>query len=133
LLALHRPERAPQVAGLPGLPDIQALNEGRSPAHRRLVYEELLRLQVSLALLRARETAAPRSLVYRVDDSVRAVVRGLLPFRLTAAQKRVLGEIVADLQGPHPMLRLLQGDVGSGKTLVAALALVVALESGFQG
>jgi ATP-dependent DNA helicase RecG len=130
LLALHRPERAPEVAGLP---DVQALNEGRSPAHRRLVYEELLRMQVSLALLRARETAAPRSLVYRVDDPLRAVVRRLLPFRLTAAQKRVLGEIVADLQGPHPMLRLLQGDVGSGKTLVAALALVVALESGFQG
>jgi len=130
LLALHRPERAPAAAGLPA---VTALNERRSPAHRRLAYEELLRLQVALALLRERETAAPRTLVYRVDDPLRAVVRGLLPFRLTAAQKRVLGEIVADLQGPHPMLRLLQGDVGSGKTLVAALALVVALESGYQG
>jgi ATP-dependent DNA helicase RecG len=124
LLALHRPE---------GGTDVTALNERRSPAHRRLIYEELLRMQVSLALLRARETAAPRTLVYRVDDRLRGVVRGLLPFRLTAAQKRVLGEIVADLQGPHPMLRLLQGDVGSGKTLVAALALAVVLESGFQG
>jgi ATP-dependent DNA helicase RecG len=130
LLALHRPERAPQAAGLP---DVAALNERRSPAHRRLVYEELLRMQVALALLRAKETAAPRTLVYRVDDRLRGVVRNLLPFRLTAAQKRVLGEIVADLKGPHPMLRLLQGDVGSGKTLVAALALAVALESGFQG
>jgi ATP-dependent DNA helicase RecG len=122
LLALHRP------AG-----GVELLNERRSPAHARLIYEELLRMQVSLALLRARETAAPRTLVYRVDDRLRSVVRGLLPFRLTAAQRRVLGEIVADLQGPHPMLRLLQGDVGSGKTLVAALALVVAMESGFQG
>jgi ATP-dependent DNA helicase RecG len=124
LLALHRPEETA---------DIAALNEHRSPAHRRMVYEELLRMQVHLALLRARETAAARTLTYRVDDRVRGVVRGLLPFRLTAAQKRVLGEIVADLRGPHPMLRLLQGDVGSGKTLVAALALAVALESGFQG
>jgi len=122
LLALHRPQGG-----------VELLNERRSPAHGRLIYEELLRLQVSLALLRARETAAPRTLVYRVDDRLRTVARGLLPFRLTAAQRRVLGEIVADLQGPHPMLRLLQGDVGSGKTLVAALALVVAMESGFQG
>ncbi|HEX3526433.1 MAG TPA: ATP-dependent DNA helicase RecG [Thermoanaerobaculia bacterium] len=124
LVALHRPGHDVSVA---------ALNERRSPAHRRLAYEELLRMQVAVALLRARETAAPRTLAYRVDDHVRGVVRGLLPFRLTAAQKRVLGEIVADLRGPHPMLRLLQGDVGSGKTLVAALALAVALESGFQG
>jgi ATP-dependent DNA helicase RecG len=124
LVALHRPDETA---------DIAALNEHRSPAHRRMVYEELLRMQVHLALLRARETAAARTLIYRVDDQVRGVVRGLLPFRLTAAQKRVLGEIVADLRGPHPMLRLLQGDVGSGKTLVAALALAVALESGFQG
>jgi len=134
LLALHRPERAPEAAGLaPESEERLALNERRSPAQRRLVYEELLNMQVHLALLRARETAAPRTLVYRVDDRLRGVVRGLLPFRLTAAQKRVLGEIVADLRGPHPMLRLLQGDVGSGKTLVAALALAVALESGFQG
>jgi ATP-dependent DNA helicase RecG len=124
LLALHRPD---------GAVDVAALNERRSPAHRRLAYGELLEMQVSLALLRARETAVPRTLVYRVDDRLRAIVRGLLPFKMTAAQKRVLGEIVADLKGAHPMLRLLQGDVGSGKTLVAALALVVALESGFQG
>jgi ATP-dependent DNA helicase RecG len=124
LVALHRPGHDESVA---------ALNERRSPAHRRLAYEELLRMQVAVALLRARETAAARTLAYRVDDHVRGVVRDLLPFRLTAAQKRVLGEIVADLRGPHPMLRLLQGDVGSGKTLVAALALAVALESGFQG
>jgi ATP-dependent DNA helicase RecG len=127
LLALHRPGNEADIA------DVAALNERRSPAHRRLAYGELLEMQVSLALLRARETAVPRTLVYRVDDRLRAIVRELLPFKMTAAQKRVLGEIVADLKGAHPMLRLLQGDVGSGKTLVAALALVVALESGFQG
>ncbi|HPK66199.1 MAG TPA: DEAD/DEAH box helicase, partial [Thermoanaerobaculia bacterium] len=70
---------------------------------------------------------------YRIDDEVRAAARAALPFRLTGAQKRVLREIVIDLARPEPMLRLLQGDVGSGKTIVAALALVVAVESGLQG
>jgi ATP-dependent DNA helicase RecG len=112
--------------------DIEALCHRRSPAHLRLVYEELLDLQVRLALQRAAEEV-PRTLFYRVDDALRGVARGVLPFRLTGAQKRALREIVGDLQGPAPMLRLLQGDVGSGKTLVAALALVVALENGFQG
>ena len=64
---------------------------------------------------------------------MREIARAVLPFRLTAAQKRVLREIVDDLRRPTPMLRLLQGDVGSGKTIVAALALVVAMESGLQG
>ncbi|HZI63702.1 MAG TPA: ATP-dependent DNA helicase RecG, partial [Thermoanaerobaculia bacterium] len=70
---------------------------------------------------------------YAIDDRVRAVARAVLPFKLTEAQKRVLREIADDLRGPYPMLRLLQGDVGSGKTIVAALALVLAIESGLQG
>jgi ATP-dependent DNA helicase RecG len=63
---------------------------------------------------------------------VRAVARAALPFKLTGAQKRVLREIVEDLRSPYPMLRLLQGDVGSGKTIVAALAMLIAAESGLQ-
>jgi ATP-dependent DNA helicase RecG len=70
---------------------------------------------------------------YRIDDRVRDAARAVLPFPLTGAQKRVLREIVEDLRRPEPMLRLLQGDVGSGKTIVAALALLVAIESGLQG
>jgi ATP-dependent DNA helicase RecG len=118
----------------PGIADDpEALARRRSPAWLRLIYGELLELQLALARLRQRERRLPRTRSYRVDDALRAVARGVLPFRLTGAQKLALREIVADLRGPHPMLRLLQGDVGSGKTIVAALALVVALENGYQG
>jgi ATP-dependent DNA helicase RecG len=124
LAEVHRPGDAADPA---------ALERRRSPAQLRLIWGELFELQLELALLREREVRATRSFRYRVDDRVREVARELLPFKLTGAQKRVLKEIVDDLRQPHPMLRLLQGDVGSGKTIVAALALVVALESGLQG
>ena len=123
LQALHHPDDGA---------DPEALNRRRSPGHLRLLYGELLEMQLALARLRGRETAQPRILIYKVDDPVRQAAREVLPYRLTAAQKRVLREIVTDLQKPQPMLRLLQGDVGSGKTIVAALALVVALENGYQ-
>ncbi|KAB2965966.1 MAG: ATP-dependent DNA helicase RecG [Thermoanaerobaculia bacterium] len=124
LAALHRPD---------GTVPAERLEHGESAAHQRLAYGELLELQLELALLRARELRAEKRHQYRIDDRARAVAREILPFRLTAAQKRALREIVEDLRGPHPMLRLLQGDVGSGKTIVAALALLLAAESGLQG
>jgi ATP-dependent DNA helicase RecG len=124
LCDLHRPG-----AGA----DLGALAERSSPAHHRLVYEELLELQLELAELRSREVAVEKRHRYHVDDRTREVARRILPFRLTAAQKRVVREIVDDLRDPRPMLRLLQGDVGSGKTIVAALALLIAVESGLQG
>jgi ATP-dependent DNA helicase RecG len=113
--------------------DAGVLNERDTAAHQRLVYGELLELQLALARLRERQVRRRQGFRYRVDDDVRRAAREVLPFRLTGAQKRVLREIVDDLAQPYPMLRLLQGDVGSGKTIVAALALVVALESGLQG
>jgi len=112
--------------------DPAALSRRDTPAHLRLAYGELLELQLALAELRRRETRTPKEHAYRIDDEVRAVARAALPFRLTEAQKRVLREIVDDLRSPYPMLRLLQGDVGSGKTIVAALAMLVAAESGLQ-
>ena len=124
LVDLHRPS---------GGVSLELLGRGESAAHQRLVYEELLELQLELALLRAREVRAEKRHRYRIDDRARAVAREVLPFRLTAAQKRAVREIVEDLRSPHPMLRLLQGDVGSGKTIVAALALLLAAESGLQG
>jgi ATP-dependent DNA helicase RecG len=124
LLALHRPD-----AGS----DLEALNRRRSPAHLRLIFGELVETQLALALLRVRETAAAKPLRPRVDDALLSRLRGLVPFPLTGAQERVLREIATDLAAPRPMLRLLQGDVGSGKTAVAALALAIVLESGFQG
>ncbi len=112
---------------------VEALNERRTPAHRRLIYGELLELQVALALLRLREEAVPRTRRYRTGPRLRKLLAAIPPFPLTGAQERVIAEILADLARPHPMLRLLQGDVGSGKTIVAALALAAALESGYQG
>jgi ATP-dependent DNA helicase RecG len=126
LLALHRPDVA-------GLTDVEALNRRRSPAHLRVIYGELVETQLALALQRSREIAQIKPLRPQVDGRLLAELRELVPFPLTRAQERVLGEITADLAGPRPMLRLLQGDVGSGKTAVAALALGVVLANGFQG
>jgi ATP-dependent DNA helicase RecG len=123
LQALHLPQ--PEA-------DVEALNGRRSPAHQRLIYGELLELQVALALRRRREEGVPRTRRYRLGAPLRRVLAGIPPFSLTAAQERVTAEILADLAAPHPMLRLLQGDVGSGKTIVAALALAAALENGYQ-
>jgi ATP-dependent DNA helicase RecG len=99
--------------------------------HRRLAFEELLSLAVLLERERGRrrKQQAPACLV---TDDVRDSARNVLPFRLTQAQRRVLAEIVSDLQKAYPMARLLQGDVGSGKTIVAVLAALVVLASGHQ-
>ena len=102
-----------------------------TPAHRRLAFEELL----ALALVLERERGRRRHRHVpgcNITDEVRESARRVLPFRLTDAQKRVLQEIVSDLQRPYPMARLLQGDVGSGKTIVAALSALVVLFSGHQ-
>ena len=111
---------------------LEALNAARSAGHRRLILEEFFLFQLGLALRReGRRERAPRPPL-RVTDATREAVKRILPFRLTDAQRRVLREIADDLQGPVPMNRLVQGDVGAGKTLVALLAMVVAVESGRQ-
>ena len=112
--------------------DVEALNRGESAAHSRLAYGELLEFQLQLARRRALEVAVEKSHRYRIDDQARAAARAMLPFALTGAQKRVVKEIVDDLKRPQPMLRLLQGDVGSGKTIVAAICLLLAAGSGLQ-
>jgi ATP-dependent DNA helicase RecG len=108
------------------------LEARRTAGHRRLAYEELLLLELGLAIRRRRRRAARKGAGYRIDDATRARMLALLPFTLTGAQQRVLGEIEEDLGAPWPMHRLLLGDVGSGKTAVAALAMLTALESGHQ-
>jgi ATP-dependent DNA helicase RecG len=109
----------------------ELLAAGRHPAQRRLAFEELLAHQLSLRLLRRelrRDAAWPLSVPGRLEKQL----LGSLPFSLTGAQRRVLAEIRTDLAEAHPMLRLVQGDVGSGKTVVAALAALRAVEAGFQ-
>ena len=111
---------------------LDALNAFRSPGHLRLILEELFLFQVGLALKHEVRRERPKRTAFAVNESAREAVKRILPFRLTEAQKRVLREIAADLQCPHPMNRLVQGDVGSGKTVVALLAMVVVLENGAQ-
>ena len=121
LLTMHRPARDADVA---------ALLAGMHPAQRRLALEELLAHHLSLRRQRMVQQAhaAPVLLPMRLVD----LLRDALPFALTAAQQRVFEEIRADLGLPSPMLRLVQGDVGSGKTVVAALAAMLAVETGKQ-
>ncbi len=127
---LHFPEAA--AAGPAGLFGLLERLAGRlTPAHRRLAYEELLGLAVTLEIQRERRRGQ-RAVAVAVTDTVRDRARAVLPFTLTAGQRRSLVEIVADLRRPYPMARLLQGDVGSGKTIVATLAALVVLESHAQ-
>ena len=110
---------------------LEALEARTHPAWRRIKFDELLAQQLSMRMHhRKRQTvAAPR--LTRQRELPTKLLKAL-PFKLTRAQERVLAEIRADLARPHPMQRLLQGDVGSGKTVVAALAALQAVESGFQ-
>jgi ATP-dependent DNA helicase RecG len=111
---------------------IHALNEFRSPAQQRLIFEEFFLYQLSLALDR-RAARKEDAIAFRLrEENIRQALKRILPFKPTAAQKRVLAEIAADLEKPVPMNRLLQGDVGSGKTIVALQAAVVAIENGCQ-
>lgn len=110
------------------LADLQARS---TPAFRRLIFEELWYLELGLELKRRRLRGRPGT-AFATGDAVRDALKQILPFKPTAAQKRVLGEIVADMREPRPMRRLLQGDVGSGKTIVALQAALVAIENGYQ-
>ena len=110
---------------------LQDLHSSRTPAHIRLIFEELFFIELGLELKR-RQQKAQTGIAFRLDDSVRAAIKKMLPFHPTGAQKRALKEIAADMSEPFPMRRLLQGDVGSGKTLVAFEAAIIAIENGFQ-
>jgi ATP-dependent DNA helicase RecG len=110
---------------------LEQLDAQRSPAHTRLIFEELFFLELGLELKR-REQKAHTGIAFQLHERVREAIKRILPFHPTAAQKRVLKEIAADMEKPSPMRRLLQGDVGSGKTLVAFEAAIIAIENGYQ-
>lgn len=110
---------------------ILKLQEARTPAHLRMIFEELFFLELGLELKR-RKVRAQTGIAFQTNEQIREAVRRILPFRPTKAQFRVLKEIVDDMKQPVPMRRLLQGDVGSGKTIVALEAAVIAIENGYQ-
>jgi ATP-dependent DNA helicase RecG len=108
-----------------------ALQTARTPAQFRLIFEELFFLELGLELKRRRMRGLP-GIRFRIDARVREALKNILPFHPTASQKRVLKEIADDMRQPSPMRRLLQGDVGSGKTIVAFEAAIIAMENGYQ-
>jgi ATP-dependent DNA helicase RecG len=122
LKAVHFPE-----AGTP----MTELMSAATPAHRRLIFEELFYLELGLELKR-RRMREREGTAFVTNVKVREAIKQVLPFHPTTAQKRVLGEIANDMRRPQPMRRLLQGDVGSGKTIVAMQAALVAIENGYQ-
>jgi ATP-dependent DNA helicase RecG len=107
------------------------LQSSRTPAHIRLIFEELFFIELGLELKR-RQQKTQTGIAFRLDDRVRQAIKKILPFHPTAAQKRVLKEIADDMQKPYPMRRLLQGDVGSGKTIIGFQAAIIAIENGCQ-
>ena len=122
LRAVHFPP-----AGTP----ITHLQASATLAHRRLIFEELFYLECGLELKRRRLQQRP-GFAFETNHKAREAIRQVLPFHPTKAQKTALGEIVGDMRKPSPMRRLLQGDVGSGKTIVALQAMLVAIENGYQ-
>jgi ATP-dependent DNA helicase RecG len=122
LWKVHWPEAGESLA------DLQS---SRTPAHLRLIFEELFFVELGLEF-RRRQMKAQTGIAFKLDDRAREAIKKILPFHPTAAQKRVLKEIAADLEKPYPMRRLLQGDVGSGKTIVAFEAAIIAIENGCQ-
>ena len=114
-------------------PDVKfsALQAWRTPAHIRLIFEELFFLELGLEVKRRKLRQQP-GISFALDEKVRAAVKRILPFHPTAAQKRVLKDIAEDMAKPTPMRRLLQGDVGAGKTIVAFQAAIIAIENGYQ-
>ncbi|UCF80179.1 MAG: ATP-dependent DNA helicase RecG [Acidobacteriota bacterium] len=111
--------------------DLAALNDFASPAHRRLIFEDLFALQCGLLLRKGKAEESP-GIAFKTSDEIREILKKILPFHLTGAQRRALKEIVDDMTVPRPMHRLLQGDVGCGKTIVALLAMLIAVENGRQ-
>jgi ATP-dependent DNA helicase RecG len=111
---------------------LDALNQFATPAQRRLIFEEAFLFQMGVLARRQTAAAEQKPAAVRVDDRIRESARRVLPFRLTNGQKQALKDIVDDMQRPFPMNRLLQGDVGAGKTIVALLAALVAMENGLQ-
>jgi ATP-dependent DNA helicase RecG len=139
------PEPIRQALSLPGRRDaiahthfppagvpVEDLDRFRTEAQRRLIFEEFFLFQAGLVLRKRRQAEWRKSRSVVVDDRIREAARAVLPFKLTDGQKVALREIVTDMQRPEPMHRLLQGDVGSGKTIVALLAALVAMENQFQ-
>jgi len=116
-------------------PEDAALAEyesARSPAHRRLIFAELFWLALALMVKRGKRIKESKGAIIRIDDAMKRRIASVMPFKLTEAQRRVVKDMFRDMKSTAPMNRLLQGDVGSGKTIVALIAMLTAMENGYQ-
>jgi ATP-dependent DNA helicase RecG len=135
---LERLELVPRRVALeeshfpPNEASIDELNAFRTPPQRRLIFEEFFLFQLGHAWRRHESSVEPKPWVPTVDDRIRHSAASVLPFKLTSGQRQAVKEIVDDMRSAAPMHRLLQGDVGAGKTIVALLAAIVAMENGLQ-
>ncbi|MCU1267939.1 MAG: ATP-dependent helicase RecG [Acidobacteria bacterium] len=124
--AFHQIHFPPETASL------DQYEEARSPAHLRLIFEDFFWLAFGLLLKRGQRRKEAKGAAIKIDQAMKLRIGSVLPFKLTAAQRRVVVEIFKDMQSDAPMNRLLQGDVGSGKTIVALIAMLAAMENGYQ-
>jgi ATP-dependent DNA helicase RecG len=104
----------------------------RSPAHQRLIFEELFWVSLRIAIQRGERIKEPKGAAIKIDSAMKLRIGSVLPFKLTEAQRKVVRELFRDMRSDAPMNRLLQGDVGSGKTIVALIAMLAAMENGYQ-
>jgi ATP-dependent DNA helicase RecG len=128
--------RAEALSGIHFPPDgvpVSDYERFRSPAQTRLIFEEFFWLSFALQLVRGERLREPKGTVIEIPDSFKKRVAALLPFKLTGTQRRVVRRILGDMTSDAPMNRLIQGDVGSGKTIVAFIAMFAAMENGYQG
>jgi ATP-dependent DNA helicase RecG len=107
-------------------------DQARSPAHLRLIFEDLFWVALAISLKRGRRIKESKGATIKIDQATKLRIASVLPFKLTEAQRRVVKEIFRDMKSDAPMNRLLQGDVGSGKTIVALISMLAAMENGYQ-
>ncbi len=129
---ITRAEAVEQIHFPPEDSDISEYESARSKAHLRLIFEEFFWVSFALQLKRGDRAKEPKGTLIEINDVIFERIRQLLPFTLTGAQERVVKRIFDDMQSDAPMNRLVQGDVGSGKTIVAFLAMFAAMENGYQ-
>src|SRR5690349_21099255 len=129
---LARPLALRQIHFPPEDASLADYENARSPAHRRLIFEELFWLALALGVKRGDRVKETKGTSITIDDAIKQRIASVLPFKLTEAQRRVVKEIFRDMKSGAPMNRLLQGDVGSGKTIVALISMLAAMENGYQ-
>ena len=129
---IARSEALREIHFPPENADLGPYHQSRSPAHLRLIFEDLFWVALAIGLKRGRRIKEPKGTAIKIDQSTKLRIASVLPFKLTEAQRRVVKEIFRDLKSDAPMNRLLQGDVGSGKTIVALISMLATMESGYQ-